>query len=241
MTKLFRQVRKIEVEEKTGSHGSWREDFRQKYSAILLRIQRSTHARLLEVLTSTGETISCRDRCCHCCFHYVTISIGHGIVIADYLYKRPATLERFLNNYESWRRTGRSISDRIDRKRTEALSASVPIEDIIRETRSLSTQYFDAHIPCPFLVDDRCSIYEVRPWSCSGHYSTTPPAWCSSSAAQNKAVLYNQIPDDEDLAAVLRTADSRLILHEFALPSMIYRLLTEGSMAVITTVDAPDH
>src|ERR1700688_632020 len=25
--------------------------------------------------------------------------------------------------------------------------------------------------PCPFLVDDRCSVYEVRPFACRVHYS----------------------------------------------------------------------
>ncbi|WP_460548791.1 YkgJ family cysteine cluster protein [Comamonas piscis] len=34
-------------------------------------------------------------------------------------------------------------------------------------------------IPCPFLVDDVCSVYEVRPYACRSHYSFDITAyWC---------------------------------------------------------------
>lgn len=34
-------------------------------------------------------------------------------------------------------------------------------------------------VPCPFLVDDVCSVYEVRPYACRAHYSfDTSAYWC---------------------------------------------------------------
>ena len=34
-------------------------------------------------------------------------------------------------------------------------------------------------VPCPFLLDHQCSIYETRPFVCRGHYSfDTTPHWC---------------------------------------------------------------
>lgn len=34
-------------------------------------------------------------------------------------------------------------------------------------------------VPCPFLVDDKCSVYEARPYACRAHYSfDTSAYWC---------------------------------------------------------------
>ena len=34
-------------------------------------------------------------------------------------------------------------------------------------------------VPCPFLVEDACSVYEARPYACRAHYSfDTSAYWC---------------------------------------------------------------
>lgn len=34
-------------------------------------------------------------------------------------------------------------------------------------------------VPCPFLADDKCSVYEARPYACRAHYSfDTSAYWC---------------------------------------------------------------
>lgn len=39
---------------------------------------------------------------------------------------------------------------------------------------------------CPFLVDDACSVYEVRPYACRAHYSfDTSDYWCHPERAYN--------------------------------------------------------
>lgn len=38
--------------------------------------------------------------------------------------------------------------------------------------------------PCPFLVDNACSVYEVRPYACRAHYSfDTNAYWCHPERA----------------------------------------------------------
>ncbi|MDY6864044.1 MAG: hypothetical protein SV062_13785, partial [Thermodesulfobacteriota bacterium] len=94
--------------------------------------------------------------------------------------------------------------------------------------------YFDMNIQCPFLVDNICFIYDVRPLPCSGHYSVSPPDWCAPDTPQ-QPVMYQQIPNDKDLTEMLRLAGPQLTLYELTLPIIIYKLLTAGSSSIITS------
>ncbi|WP_431110171.1 YkgJ family cysteine cluster protein [Variovorax paradoxus] len=41
-----------------------------------------------------------------------------------------------------------------------------------------------AGVPCPFLVDDECSVYEARPYACRAHYSFDVSSyWCQPERA----------------------------------------------------------
>jgi hypothetical protein len=88
------------------------------------------------------------------------------------------------------------------------------------------------NIPCPFLVDDACFIYVARPLACSGHYATTPPACCALGSLR-PPVVHHRIPGDSDLLRMVRLADARLVMYELSLPIMVYRLLSEGSAALM--------
>lgn len=41
--------------------------------------------------------------------------------------------------------------------------------------------YHEAGIPCPFLQDGRCDVYEWRPAVCRWHYSLQDPSYCEPS------------------------------------------------------------
>ena len=160
------RIRRIEDKENKGPQGEWRRTFCRRFYRQLAKNQENAYEVLFGSLSEKRESISCRKGCTYCCFHYVTVSLAQGLVIVDYLYRRRDLLKRFLDNYEQWRTQAESISGRIDSVRIQALSTSTPIDRVIAETRPLSTQYFRSNIPCPFLLDDTCSIYPVRPPSC---------------------------------------------------------------------------
>jgi len=222
------KIKNVEKKEKKGSYGAWRRQFCEQYGALLVRVRKNALDSLSGTLEPKGERITCREGCTACCFHYVTVSLAHGIVIADHLYKRKDLLGQFLANYEKWHSRGYSISSSIDNERI----SSSPMGAALEKTRPLSSRYLEMGIQCPFLVNDRCSIYEVRPLSCSGHYSTSPPDWCKPGSS-SMPVLYNLVPDDEDLMAIMRLADPRLLLYERTLPLMVNRILTEGASVIM--------
>lgn len=237
---LSRQIKKIEKKEKKASYGVWRKEFCKKYFETLIQIQNNTLNTLVEKLSSEDETITCRKGCTHCCFHYVTVSLAHGIVIVDYLYKNKDLLRQFISNYEEWHNKGYAVSDSIDRTRLEALSSSMPFDRVLADTRPLSERYLDMNIHCPFLLDNKCFIYDVRPMSCSGHFSVSPPDWCGHASGQ-EPVLHNLVPNDEDLIEIIRLADSRLVLYELTLPTMINKLLTEGASSIMNEMMQYNH
>ena len=229
------RIRRTEDREKKGAHGSWRREFSRKYHGLLLKTRENSFASLVESLSAKGKSITCRTGCTYCCYHYVAVSLAQGIVIVDYLYKRKPLLKQFLDNYEKWRIDGESISDEIDRIRIHALSSSITTQQVMAETRPLSNSYLDGNIRCPFLINDKCCIYEVRPLACSGHHSVSPPAWCAPTV-QQKPDIHHSMPDDENFIEIIQLAGSQLMLYELTLPTMVYRLLTEGSSAIKTQI-----
>lgn len=228
----YRQIEKIEAKENSGSYGTWRRELCGKYRGLLIQARNNSYNALLKTLTSKGEMITCRKGCSYCCFHYLAVPLTHGMAIVDYLYSRKKLLKQFIHNYEKWSHKGYDISNVIDHTRGHAFSSSMPINDIITVTRPLSMRYLQMGIPCPFLVNDTCLIYAVRPLPCSGQYSVTPPDWCNPVAGK-KAVIYQLVPDDEDLLKILQLADPRLMVNEITLPIMIYKLLTEGASFIM--------
>jgi len=233
------RIRRIEDKENKGSHGAWRREFCKTYSEQLSKGRENAYHALLTSLSAEGKTISCRQGCTHCCHHYVTVSLAQGIVIVDYLYRRKDLLNRFLDQYERWRQQAESISNDIDRQRTRALSSSTPIDQVIAETRPLSNRYFASNIPCPFLTGDRCSIYPLRPPSCSAHHAVSPPDWCAAES-QQAPEIHRSVFGDKDVIDLVKLTDPRLSLFELSLPTMVYRLLTEGSTALMAEVEHDD-
>lgn len=225
------RIRRTEDREKKGSHGSWRNGFCSRYNGLLKKTRQDAFDALETSLSGEGKTISCQAGCTYCCYHYVAVSFAQGIVIVDYLYKRKELLKQFLDNYEEWRTDGEAIAGEIDRIRIDALSSSKPTQQIMVETRPLSNRYLESNIRCPFLVDDKCSIYEVRPLACSGHHSVSPPEYCAP-ASQQKPDIRNSVPNNENLVEIIRLAGSQAMLYELTLPVMVYRILTEGSTAI---------
>jgi Fe-S-cluster containining protein len=229
------KIEKIEAKENIGLYGAWRREYCEKYRELLIQVRSNSYNSLVKTLASKGEKITCRKECTYCCFHYVAVPLAHGIVIVDYLYNRKELLKIFIHDYEKWRHKGCNISNIIDHTRIQAFSSSMPINDIIAVTRPLSTRYREMDIPCPFLVNNTCLIYAVRPLPCSGQYSVSPPDWCAL-ATEEKAVIHQLVPDDEDLLKILQLAAPQLMLYEVSLPIMIYKLLTEGASSIISSL-----
>jgi len=230
-----RQIQEVERSAHAGSHGAWRKTFCTEYRRALNQIRLEIYQELLLHLAAIGESVTCKKGCIHCCFHYVSVSIAHSIVIVDYLYSRADALKQFLRNYDRWRNSIESNPRKIEvlRKLEECTTLS-PI--VKRTPQDLLSDYHDMTIPCPFLFNSACAIYPVRPICCESHYSVSPPQWCMATSP-NMPAIYEILPSEANLHKLQDLADHRLTLHQESLPTIVYRLLTKGLPLVLQELD----
>lgn len=92
---------------------------------------------------SSGQSPACRAGCSHCCHQAVGVTAPEALAIYDYL---EATLDA-----------------------DELAATANRIRAADQKTRGMSSaERHSPELPCPFLIEDRCSIYEVRPVACRG-------------------------------------------------------------------------
>jgi Fe-S-cluster containining protein len=92
---------------------------------------------------AADRRLACRAGCAHCCHQQVGVSVPEVLAIYDHL---------------------RRTCARDDLEATVAR-----IRDADDGTRGMTaTERLSPDLPCPFLTDDRCSIYQVRPLACRG-------------------------------------------------------------------------
>lgn len=128
-----------------------------------------------------GKSITCRKACHYssCCMEYVDATVRECEAIVYYLYNNEVALRLFLKNYPQWRQKVDNIQDILIN--LEELSFDfMRIHDEQRIGQA-SKEYYRQKIPCPFLDDNLCYIYEVRPYVCAGYYVTTPVNHCDPS------------------------------------------------------------
>ena len=129
-------------------------------------------------LEEDGGKVSCRAGCGACCSQIVPVSEHEARRIAELVSEMPEArrteiLERFQRAVEAFRQAG--LYDRM-----RELGG---MEDRT-ERAKLGLEYFAVGVPCPFLEDQSCGIYEDRPLRCREYLVTSPPEHCAQPTAE---------------------------------------------------------
>jgi len=126
-----------------------------------------------------GFSISCAKGCGACCRQLVPLSPPEAGMMYEYVHSLPeprrAQVEaRFHKAVEQLDKDGflNTIRDVTPAPGTE------------EEARTLAREYFSRSIPCPFLEDEVCSIYELRPSMCREYLVTSPAGLCRTHSEQ---------------------------------------------------------
>lgn len=122
-----------------------------------------------------GLTISCKMGCAACCRMLVPLSAPEAFALREYVEQLPADrrthlLTRLSDTKDRLQQEG--LWDRLN-KVAEA-SRAVPDEELDPINRA----YYALRIPCPYLENEMCSIYEARPAACRELLVTSPAELC---------------------------------------------------------------
>jgi Fe-S-cluster containining protein len=148
--------------------------------------------RAARVEQEAGRSVSCRAGCGACCRHMVPVSPPEAFHLLDVVEsfapeRRQAALKQF-----------DQIGSVLDKRKMidELLDPEVVNEPALPVAR----QYFALGLPCPFLVDESCSIHPYRPVACRDYNVTSPAAWCAQPYEHEVAKVPMPLPLSVPLA-----------------------------------------
>jgi Fe-S-cluster containining protein len=130
-------------------------------------------------LAAAGRPISCKAGCGACCRQLVPITIFEAESLTAWIRTLPEPRQQELA--QRFDRTLRTLaaSGILDR----VVEMGLEVWDPENEAhRSLSIDYHYQRVPCPFLVDESCSIHPIRPLSCREYLVTSSPEYCVDPA-----------------------------------------------------------
>lgn len=123
--------------------------------------------------TKAGRRISCRAGCGACCRQLVPIGAIEAAIVRDWVDGRPP---------DEAERIRARFGEAVARLKAAGLHGRLEDRASLRtaeQTRALGLDYFRAGVACPFLVDESCGIYAVRPMKCREYLVTSPAANCA--------------------------------------------------------------
>jgi len=215
-----------------GEIGKKRKDFCLRYIENKKKAYESILQDTQKEAVAKGDTITCSKGCSYCCTQYIVGSIQVCESIVYYLYQNQRVLQLFLDKYPIWRKeVGKheelhnKISDAFHEKSIYQ-KYSARKDQLLNEW---SNDYTRLNIPCPFLDDNLCSIYEIRPLSCAGSFSASPKEYCNPSSLE-RGKMYRNTPRSYFTSEIEHTFyyGSKFLLYETNVPIGVYEILKRG-------------
>ena len=144
---------------------------------VFQTLSEAIQADVASGLEEEGKRISCRAGCGACCRQLVPITKIEARYLAELVDSMPEPRQSEI----------RSRFAEVIRRLEEAgiLETLRHPEWVLPETKEkLGLTYFGLGIPCPFLENESCSIYENRPLVCREYLVTSPPEHCANPAGK---------------------------------------------------------
>lgn len=123
----------------------------------------------------TGQSISCRMGCAACCRMLVPLSAPEAFALHDYLAQLPTDQRDRLTSRLNETAVQLRQERLLDRLQEVAESADALPDEALEP---INRAYYALRIPCPFLENEICSIYEARPAACRELLVTSPAELC---------------------------------------------------------------
>ncbi len=139
------------------------------------RLGESAQALERQHMESAGRAISCKQGCAACCRMLVPLAPPEAFALREYVLGLPADRQA-------------KIAERLNevRRQLEHQDLWKPLSGVVEAAEPLKDEaldpinraYYALRIPCPFLENESCSIYEQRPAACRELLVTSPAELC---------------------------------------------------------------
>jgi Fe-S-cluster containining protein len=210
-----------------GKIGQMRADFCRQYFTYKQTLFKDMEKYLSGQITAREEKLTCRKGCHYCCFEYIGGTLHECEAIVYYLYQNQVAFDDFLRGYAGWRKKVSEQESLFDNIKDiyKRGAADGFTEKNIQDFRDASVLYSKQCIPCPFLVDGLCSIYEIRPRVCASVVATTPAEWCSPLNDNEPTVLICRVDPKELEPPFFREPMTQGMT---SIPVSVYEILNGG-------------
>jgi Fe-S-cluster containining protein len=147
-------------------------------TAIVPLIRRlGEEAQALEVARSVeaGQPPSCHKGCAACCRQLVPLSAPEAFALGEWV--RSCSTEqqgRIAARFAEAK--SRLLSQGLWQRLSELCNAPEQPNDEALEV--VNREYYALRLPCPFLEEEACTIYEARPAACRELLVSSPPERC---------------------------------------------------------------
>jgi Fe-S-cluster containining protein len=156
---------------------------------LLRRLGQQAQSLEQQKTTASGLRISCARGCAACCRMLVPVSAPEAFALRDMVATLPEERRQAIH---------RTLADRTARLEQAGLLSKLqrvaetdrPMTD--EEMEPINRAYYELKLPCPYLEDEACSIYDDRPAACRELLVTSPADWCQDMV--NKPVRSIPVP-----------------------------------------------
>lgn len=122
-----------------------------------------------------NDPVACRAGCSACCRHLVPVWRVEALALFAALEELPAPIkQRIADNLADWQPA-------FEQWLIDAETAGLDLNPATAAEpfSVVATHYWRRQIPCPFLIDENCSVYANRPAECRYYYALRDPAACA--------------------------------------------------------------
>jgi Fe-S-cluster containining protein len=136
-------------------------------------------ASTTSIINSEGFTVSCRQGCAACCRQMVPLSVFEAESLAQAIRALPPHEQEALGRRFHAALLALHDAGILTRMDLGQWGEANPLDG---QHSDMNMDYLALKIPCPFLVDESCSIHPIRPFACREYLVTSPPAFCEDPA-----------------------------------------------------------
>ncbi len=146
---------------------------------IIQNLENAIIGRVAEEAQAAGSPISCRAGCGACCRQMVPVSLFEAEALTEWMRSLPE--ERQNELAERFHRALSALRD------AGVIDKIVHDEWVLGEeqTQQLAIDYFHAHVACPFLENENCSIHPIRPLACREYLVVSSPELCQDPSVHD--------------------------------------------------------